>query len=57
MPSVSTALIAALLTASASTTVLTLQDPAINESSGLARSALHEQVLWTHNDGGTVADI
>jgi hypothetical protein len=57
MPSVSTALIAALLTASASTTVLTLQDPAINESSGLARSALHKQVLWTHNDGGTVADI
>jgi hypothetical protein len=57
MPSVSTALIAALLTAGNATPVLTLQDPTINESSGLARSAVHRNVLWTHNDGGTVADI
>src|SRR5205823_8994231 len=34
-----------------------LQDPALNESSGLAVSARHPGVVWTHNDGGTVADV
>ncbi|MGZ4594107.1 MAG: hypothetical protein ACXV3C_09570 [Actinomycetes bacterium] len=57
MPSVSSALIAALMTAGSFTPVLTLQDPAIDESSGLTRSAVHKNVLWTHNDGGTVADV
>ncbi|MGZ4640011.1 MAG: WD40 repeat domain-containing protein, partial [Actinomycetes bacterium] len=57
MPSVSSALIAALMTAGSFTPVLTLQDPAIDESSGLTRSAVHENGLWTHNDGGTVADV
>lgn len=57
MPTVSSALIVAVLTAGTATPVLTLQDPTINESSGLARSAVHKHELWTHNDGGTVADI
>lgn len=37
--------------------VLTLQDPAIVESSGLAVSGEHRDLLWTHNDGGTVAQV
>jgi hypothetical protein len=57
MPSLSAALIAAFLVAGAAAPVLTLQDPALSESSGLARSAVHKQVLWTHNDGGKVAEI
>ncbi len=35
-----------------STKVLTLKDPAINESSGLARSGYSSSRLWTHNDSG-----
>jgi hypothetical protein len=37
--------------------VLTLQDPAIDESSGLAVSAVHPDLLWTHNDGGEEATV
>ena len=37
--------------------VLTLQDPSITESSGLAVSARHPGVLWTHNDGGSSAQV
>jgi hypothetical protein len=37
--------------------VLTLQDPTIEESSGLAVSQRHDGVLWTHNDGGAVAQV
>ena len=37
--------------------VLTLQDPTLVESSGLAVSATHPGVLWTHNDGGSVAQV
>jgi hypothetical protein len=37
--------------------VLTLADPTIDESSGLAVSGSHPHVLWTHNDGGTVAQV
>jgi MYXO-CTERM domain-containing protein len=37
--------------------VLTLQDPTLLESSGLAVSATHPGVLWTHNDGGSVAQV
>ncbi len=35
-----------------STKVRTLTDPAIDESSGLARSQLSSTRLWTHNDSG-----
>jgi hypothetical protein len=51
------AVVAGLLTTSTVTPVLTLQDPAITESSGLVRSVAHPGLLWTHNDGGTTADI
>lgn len=37
--------------------VLTLRDPALIESSGLAVSARHPGVLWTHNDGGRTAEV
>jgi len=57
MPSVSAALFAGLLAASNVTTVLTIQDPHITESSGLVRSVLHPTLLWTHNDGGSTAEI
>ena len=60
MPAVS-ALAAALLLAVATPPqpqpLLTLSDPALLESSGLAVSAVHRDVLWTHADGGTVAQV
>ena len=37
--------------------VLRLHDPALLESSGLAVSARHDGVLWTHPDGGDVAQV
>lgn len=37
--------------------VLRLQDPALVESSGLAVSALHDGLLWTHADGGRSAQV
>jgi hypothetical protein len=37
--------------------VMTLTDPTLIESSGLAVSATHPGVLWTHNDGGSVAQV
>jgi hypothetical protein len=37
--------------------VLTLKDPALTESSGLAVSGRHPDILWTHNDGGSVAQV
>jgi MYXO-CTERM domain-containing protein len=51
--------VAGLLLAAASgpAVVLTLQDPAIDESSGLAVSAVHGDLVWTHNDGGDVARV
>lgn len=58
MPAASAAatLAAALLLApTGPTLVLHLQDPRITESSGLTVSARHPGVLWTHNDGGSVA--
>ncbi len=36
---------------------MTLTDPTLTESSGLAVSATHPGVLWTHNDGGSVAQV
>jgi hypothetical protein len=37
--------------------LLRIQDPALLESSGLAVSARHDGVLWTHADGGTTAEV
>ena len=53
-------LLGASLTASAppaTEPLLRLQDPALLESSGLAVSARHRGVLWTHADGGAVAEV
>lgn len=47
----------ALATGAGPTPVLRLQDPALLESSGLASSARHDGVLWTHADGGSVATV
>lgn len=41
----------------APTPLLRLRDPALLESSGLAVSALHQGILWTHADGGRVAEV
>jgi hypothetical protein len=50
---------AAMLFASGSgpEVVLTIHDPELIESSGLAVSARHPDVLWTHNDGGQTAEV
>lgn len=58
MPPVS-AFAAALLVAAAPTPqpLLTLADPALVESSGLAASTRHRDILWTHADGGTSAQV
>jgi len=39
------------------TELFRLQDPALEESSGLAVSALHDGVVWSHADGGDVAEV
>ena len=39
------------------TPFLQLQDPALVASSGLAVSQVHDDVLWTHADGGSVAEV
>jgi hypothetical protein len=57
MPWASAALVAGLVAASNVTTLLTVHDPAIKESSGLVRSVRHPTILWTHNDGGSSARI
>jgi hypothetical protein len=57
MLSASAAALAALLAATNTTTLLTIHDPHITESSGLVRSVRHPSVLWTHNDGGRTAEI
>jgi hypothetical protein len=57
MISASAALLAGLLAASNVTTVLTIHDSHIKESSGLVRSVRHPTLLWTHNDGGRTAEI
>jgi hypothetical protein len=43
---------AAKVAVTPSSKVLTIQDPAINESSGLANSGFSSTRLWTHNDSG-----
>jgi hypothetical protein len=57
--SVAAALISlAVAGAGAGPTVLfRLQDPALEESSGLAVSQLHDGVVWSHSDGGDVAEV
>src|SRR5476651_665454 len=57
MLSASAAVLAGLLAATNATTVLTIHDARITESSGLVRSVRHPSVLWTHNDGGRTAEI
>lgn len=39
------------------TVLFRLQDPALLESSGLAVSQRHDGVVWTHPDGGDVAEV
>lgn len=60
MPAASAAVVllgAVLAGAAGPAPVLRLQDPALLESSGLSASARHEGILWTHADGGTVAEV
>jgi hypothetical protein len=61
LPAAASALaaVAGLLLAAAPGPVVlfTLQDAAIDESSGLAVSAVHPDLVWTHNDGGSVAQV
>jgi hypothetical protein len=61
LPAAASAVVAAagllLAAAGGPVVVFTLQDPAINESSGLAVSAVHHDLVWTHNDGGSVAKV
>jgi len=44
-------------TAPAPTELFRLQDPALEESSGLAVSARHDGIVWTHPDGGEAAEV
>jgi len=39
------------------TVLFRLQDPALEESSGLAVSQLHDGVVWSHPDGGDMAEV
>lgn len=43
--------------APAAEVVFTLADPVIIESSGLAVSGRHPGITWTHNDGGSTAQV
>lgn len=47
----------ALATGAGPAPLLRLEDPVLLESSGLAASARHDDVLWTHADGGSVAQV
>ena len=62
MPAASVAAVVATLVMAATATpappeLFRLQDPALVESSGLAASARHDGVVWTHPDGGRVAEV
>jgi len=50
-------LLGASLAATSPELLLRIQDPALVESSGLAVSALHDDVLWSHADGGSAAEV
>ena len=50
-------LLGATLAATSPEPLLRIQDPALVESSGLAASVWHEGILWTHADGGSVAEV
>lgn len=55
--SLAVVLLGASLAATSPAPLLRIQDPALLESSGLAASAWHEGILWTHADGGSVAEV
>ena len=55
--SLAVVLLGTSLAATAPSPLLRIQDPALLESSGLAVSVLHEDVLWTHADGGSAAEV
>lgn len=57
--SVAAVLLGVSLTAATgpATPLLQILDPALVESSGLAASVRHEGILWTHADGGSVAEV
>lgn len=60
MPAAASAVAAAaglLFAAAGPQVVLTIVDPALAESSGLAASGAHSGVVWTHNDGGAAAQV
>lgn len=60
MPGASTAAVllsVALTTSAGPAPLLRIQDPALLESSGLSASLRHDGVLWTHADGGEVAQV
>lgn len=49
--------LATTATPSPARVVFRLQDPALDESSGLAVSRRHPGIVWTHNDGGSQARV
>ena len=60
MPGASAVVVLASVVLAASggaTELFRLQDPALLESSGMAASARHDGVVWTHPDGGEVAEV
>ena len=50
-------LVVATGAAPGATVLFRLQDPALEESSGLAISQLHDGVVWSHPDGGDTAEV
>ncbi len=50
-------LVVATGAAPGATLLFRLQDPALEESSGLAVSRLHDGVVWSHPDGGDTAEV
>lgn len=58
LPELAAAMVLAAVSATASPApAFTLQDPALTEASGLAVSGRHPGIVWTHNDGGAVAQL
>lgn len=51
------ALLSGLAVAGDASLLFRLQDPALLESSGLAASVRHPGIVWTHADGGEVAQV
>ena len=55
--SLAAVLLGASLAATSPEPLLRIQDPALVESSGLVVSAVHDDVLWSHADGGNAAEV